>query len=333
MRLFVAASAFAAAAWAQEPVTLESVAQAYFASSSYCDTGKRARRDMPAQERMQEETFERCASRDGRFKRFDSVGAGGGEVRWSDGRQFYRYLPYSKRYQAVSLDDPVTYDLYTNRAEIYPVFIFEVLSAEQRSFRDPVQRTQYLKAFVPSPGASNAQYTVFEHAPPGMRWSERLWILNADRSIARWEYFENGVLMRYTEVTAHQFDRALGEADLSYETSPLARYSLMNSPGVFIAALVAAPGLLGLLAWPWLPRAVFEKRRFLWKLVFWIFGAVAAALAVLGVLVWPGGGHPPAIFFVYAMAAWVAIAFAMCALFLLASYPMEPIARRRWAQP
>ena len=334
MRLFLAASLLAAAAWAQEPVTVESVAQAYFASSSYCDAGKWVQRLAPGQTATREETFQRCVSRDGRFKRVESMGPAGREIRWSDGKLFYRYLPQYERYQALSLDDSVTYGLYRNRTEIYPAFIFELFSAEPRVFTDPSRRTAYLKAFVPSPGASNAQYTVFEHPVPGTRWSERLWIVNADRSIARWESFENDVLMRYTEVRSHQFNRALGEADLSYEAPVLARYSLMNNPQVFISALIAAPGVLGLLVWPWLPRAAYDKRRLLWKLQFWVYGALGAVLLLLAALTFPGGGgHPPAIFFVLGMAAWVAIAFAMTGLFTLASYPAELIARRRWAQP
>jgi len=331
---FLAAAIFlAAGARAEEPLTLESVAQAYFASSSYCDAGKWGQRVGPAQGAVREETFQRCASRDGRFKRTDSMGPGGKEIRWSDGKLFYRYLPQYERYQALSLDDAVTYGLYRNRAEAYPAFMFEIFSAEPRDFTDPVRRAAYLKAFVPSPGASNAQYTVFEHPIPGTRWSERLWILNADRSIARWESFENDALMRYTEIASHQFNRALGEADVSYEAPALARYSLMNNPQVFVSALIAAPGILGLLVWPWLPRAAYDKRRFLWKLQFWIYGILGAVLLVLAALTWPGGGgHPPAIFFVLAMAAWVGIAFAMTALFVLASYPAEFIARRRWAR-
>jgi hypothetical protein len=71
----------------------------------------------------------------------------------------------------------------------------------------------------------------------------------------------------------------------------------------------------------------------LWKVQFWIYGVIGALLAVLGVISLPGGGHPPAIFFVLALVAWVGIAFAMTGLFTLASYPAQLIARRRWAQP
>ena len=333
MQLLLAASVFAAAAWAQEPITVESVAQAYFASSSYCDAGKWGQRIAQGQSAVREETFQRCASRDGRFRRIESMGATGSEIRWSDGRLFYRYLPQYERYQALPLDDSITYGLYKNHAEIYPAFMFELFSAEPRVFTDPSRRAAYLKAFVPSPGASNAQYTVFEHPVPGTRWSERLWIRNADRSIARWESFENDVLMRYTEVTSQEFNRALGEADLSTEVPAFARYSLMNNPRVFLSALIAAPGVLGLLVWPWLPRAAYDKRRFLWKLQFWIYGVLGAVLLVLAGLTLPGGGgHPPAIFFVLGMAVWVGIAFAMTGLFTLASYPAQLIARRRWAR-
>src|SRR3954468_8811647 len=185
-----------AGARAQEPLTVPSVAQAYFASSSYCDAGKRGRREVPGKEHFQVETFERCVSRDGRFKRVESMGPRGSEVRWSDGKLFYRYLPYNERYQAVSLDDGITYGQYRNRAEIYPAFIFELFSEDPRAFTDPSRRAAYLKAFLPN--GSNATYTRFEHPIPDTRWSERLWILNADGSIARWESLENNVLMRYT---------------------------------------------------------------------------------------------------------------------------------------
>lgn len=319
---------------AQAPASMEAVAEVYFNSQTYCDSGMRGQRDLPAQERFREETFERCASRDGRFKRAETFGAGS-EIRWSDGKSFFRYLPYNRRYQKVSLDDPVTYDLYRNRAEIYPVFIFEVFSSEAYRFRDPAARAEYLRSFVRNAALSDAQYSVFERFPAGTKYGERVRVLNADRTIARWEYEQGGVIMRYVQVSSHHFDRPLTDADLSHPIPLLAPYSLMNDAPVFIGALIAGSGLLGLFAWGLLFRSAADlervraKRRLLWKLQFWVFGVAAVLLVGLGVAVHPGGGHPPAIVFVFALGAWAAVAFAMSALFTLASYAGEWLARKR----
>ncbi len=312
----------------EEAISIEAVADGYFRSHSYCDAGKRGRRDIPGQQATQDLAFERCARRDGRFKSVDSDGFGGGETRWTDGRMYYRYLPYYRRYQEVSLDDPLTYDHYKNRAEIYPVFVFELFSADPRAFSDPAERARYLRSFVASPALSNAQYSVFERFDPSAKWGERLWVLNVDRSIARYEYIQEGVVMRFTEVTSRQVDRPLTDADLWYEAPLFARYSLMNNPMVFLSGLVVASGILGAVVWAWLlaraaaPDYVLSKRRLLWKLQLWVFGAIAIILGVLAALSGPGG-HPPAIAYIYGMGVWVAVAFAMTAAFLLASYPVD----------
>jgi len=129
-------------------------------------------------------------------------------------------------------------------------------------------------------------------------------------------------------------NRPLSDADLAYDTPLLARYSLSNSPLVFAVGLHVAAGVVGALAWAWLLARsytiedVLRKRRRLWHLVLWGFGAIAIVLAALAALTFRGGaGHPPAIAYVWVMGIWSAVAFGMTACFLFASYPLERLFR------
>ena len=334
MRLALAAlaAAFSALATAEEPISLEQVAERYFSSKSYCDKGKRSSR-LPGQSGMAAFGFERCARRDGRFKNVETS-PGSPVITWSDGVRYYRYLPYNRRYQALSLDDPMTGNRYSNRAETYPVFIFEQLTSEVYRFRDRTARADYLKSFSRNAALSNAEQTVFERFPAANQ-GERWWVRNADEVIIRSEVLYGGVVMGTTEMERVEFDRPLSDADLGTDVPLLAPFSLMNNAPVFIAGLILASGLLGLPVWALAfaradPDSVDAKRHLVWKLHLWIYGTVAALLGILALITgFGGGGHPPAIFFVLAMAVWAAVAFAMTALFTLASYPAQRLVGKR----
>ena len=123
----------------------------------------------------------------------------------------------------------------------------------------------------------------------------------------------------------------LADAELRHDVPLLARYSLMNNPQVFMGGLVLAAGILGTAFWTLLlvlGMNLATKRRRLWRAQAWAVGVIAVLLGVLAVLTAGGGGHPPAIVYVYVLGIWCAVVFGMSALFTLASYPVEFVARR-----
>ena len=317
----------------EEPLSIESIAAGYFSANSYCDAGKRGRRDEPAH-RYTEELFERCARRDGRFKYVEKRAQGAILVNWSDSKQYYRYLPLGRRYQELSFDDSSLFDHYRDRSQIFPVFVFELFSEEPRRLGDRAERARYLQSYAANSALSTAQYTVFERsetltdsANVRIVWRERLWVLNADRSIVKFERLKDEDVLRFVEITSREVDRPLTDADLWYDAPLLARYSASNNLPAFIGGLIIAASLLGALFWGWLlvrttaMDEVLRKRRRLWQWQLISFGGVAIVLAALAAFS-PGGGHPPAIVFVYALGVWCAVAFGMTAAFILASYPL-----------
>lgn len=319
---------------AAQPVSIESIAAGYFSTESYCDAGKRGWRDDPSKPFTQEHTFERCASRDGRFKYVERYGRSGAEVKWTDGKKHYRYLEHGRRYQEMSSDDASLFDLYRDRSQVYPVFIFHLLVSDPRRLVDPAERSRYLKSFTPNSALSTSQHTVFERFEANANYGERLWVLNANKSIARHEALGVGGVLRYVEITSQGVNRPLSDEDLSYDAPLFARFSMMNNPAVFISALHVAAGLAGALVWGWLfarsaaIEDVLRKRRRLWRIVLWSLAVTVAVLAALAVLTIGGGGHPPPIIIVIALGAWCAVAFGMAACFLLASYPLQLLFKR-----
>jgi hypothetical protein len=322
-----------------EPASIWSIASGYFSSGSYCDAGKRGRRDEPGQQ-YTEETFERCARRDGRFKYVEKRGEEIQLVDWSDAKQYYRYQPYGRRYQEMPFDDSSLFDKYKDRSQIYPVFVFEMFSAESHRLTRETERAHYLRSFAVNDTLSTPQHTVFERseelfnsANVKIVWRERLWILKANHAIVRFERLKNDDVLRFVEISSREIDLPLTDADLWYDAPLLARFSLSNNPAVFVAGLHVAAGLLGTIFWGWLfARAdmievVLPKRRRLWRLLLWFFGGIAMVLAVLAAIVQGGSGHPPAIAYVWAMGIWCAVAFGMTACFLLASYPLDLLLR------
>jgi hypothetical protein len=312
---------------AQEPLSVESVAAGYFGLQSYCDAGKRSWRDDPKRPYTQELAFTRCARADGRFKYVESEPRGGATAKWSDGKQVYRYLAWGRRYQELPFNDGSLYGFYEVRSEVFPVFVFELFSNDARSLVRKDQRASYLRSFTPDAARSTPEHTVFERMDPGARSGERLWIRNAGRKIVRHESLRDGGVVRLVEVGWLEVNRPLSDAELWHETPLLARYSLMNNPAVFMSGLVVAAGLLGTLFWALLVGlgiSIAAKRRRLWLAQAWGFGAIALLLGALALLTaGGGGGHPPAIVYVWVLAIWAGVAFAMSALFTLASYPVE----------
>ena len=83
-------------------------------------------------------------------------------------------------------------------------------------------------------------------------WRERLWVLNANRSIVKFERLKDEDVLRFVEITSREVDRPLTDADLWYSAPLLARYSASNNLPVFIGGLIIAASLLGALFWGWL---------------------------------------------------------------------------------
>lgn len=311
-------------AFAQD-LTLEAVAERYFKAQTYCDAGMRAQRWEAKHALPDGQPFTRCAHRDGRFKLMeDSV------INWSDGNKHHRYFPYNRLYQQHSFDDAMHYDLYRNRAELFPVFIFRRFSSEPRSLTDPAERARYLKSFTRS-ALSTAEHTVFERMNPAYAGNgERIWVRNSDRVIVKHESLQRDVVMQVNEITSAEFDRTLGPAELSFDVPVYARFSLQSDPKAFLVSLFTAVLLTGCGIWAWMfmrkdAEEVLHHRSRLWRFWRWAFAIVAVLLGVLAVItsIGPDKGHPPAIVIVWVGAIWAAGLFALAASFLLASYPMQ----------
>jgi hypothetical protein len=316
---------------AAEPASLGSIATGYAAANTYCDAGKRGWRTdyrvpgMP--EQTFEQTFERCARRDGRFKYVETDKYSGLTANWSDGRQHYRYFKHGRVYQERSLDD-VTLDVqYRDRSQIFPAFVLGLFAADPRDLLEGVRRTRYFEFFTRNTALSTPEYSVFERADT--YGSDRILIRNADQSIARYERVRGDVVMRYVEITSRTLNRNLTDGDLRYDVPLYVRFSLSNNPKAFVAGLFVIAGLVGALVWGWAFACtdqieyVTRKRWFLWRLQFWIFGVTGLLLAVLAAVSAGGSGHPPAIVYVFGMGIVAAVAFGLTACFTLASYPMQ----------
>lgn len=324
---------------AQEPISVESIAAGSFATETYCETGKWGMRDEP-KHGFAEIAFSRCAQRDGRFKSVQYADRPQKEVIWSDSRKLYRHAEAASFYQEYALDDVFLSMASGNRSELYPLYLSRLFNRYSPNAPDRTS-TRYLQSYKASSALSTAQHSVFERFDDeNHRNSERLWVRNADKSIVRYEGLRDGAILHFAEITSQELDRPLGDAELSHDVPLVVRYSLQNNPGVFIAALFAAAGLAGVLLWGWwFSRAtrfddVVRGRRRLWRVQFWCWGGAAIALGALAVLaiMAPGKGHPPAIVFVFVLAVWCAVAFALTACFTLMSYPVQLLLSRVGAQ-
>lgn len=332
-RLAFLAFAFAPLqAVAGEPASLESVAQRYFGVATYCETGKWGMRDGPEQG-YTEIAFSRCAHSDGRFKLLEFTDRPRQVITWAHSGRHFRYSEYGRHYAEYSLSDPPSFvSPYGSRGETYPAFLSRMFPWRTVNLWGTTAASAHLDAYQASPALSTPQHTVFERLGDAQRGTgERIWVLNRDRSIVRWEGLEKGVVMRFVEIASQEANRPLSEKDLTHDVPLLARYSLQNAPAVFMAGLFVAAGAVGMLFWAWMFRRApsledfVRMRRLLWRVQFWLFGGIAVLLAALAVLTSIGRdtGHPPAIVMVFVMAFWCAVAFALTAFFTLTSYPVQ----------
>ncbi|HYG54073.1 MAG TPA: hypothetical protein VD965_02125 [Burkholderiales bacterium] len=328
--LLIALALCAGAASAQD-LSFEAIAARYLVAQSYCDAGKRVIRHGPPINSTHSETFSRCAHRDGRFKHVENPGDRGELVSWSDGKKHRRFFLYNRFYQEHSLDDAMHYDLYRNRSEIYPVFVFRFLSSEPRELTERERRTKWLQSFKPVASLSTPQVTVFQRAEV-----ERMHVRNADRMIVKHERLVNGEVSGETVLTAAELDRPLGAADLSHDVPLHSRFSPQSNFPAFVAILFVAVLLAGGAAWgigfarASDPEVVLENRARLWRFQMWAAIVVTGLLVVLAIVtsIGPQSGHPPAIVYVMVLAVFAAIGFGLLACFTLASYPAQWLLRR-----
>jgi hypothetical protein len=323
-------------AGAQAPASLAPVADRYFGSETYCETGKWGMRDSPAHG-YSEVPFARCAHRDGRFKLIEFPGQRHQFVIWADAEKYYRYSEVAGVYQEYPVDKPYINSPYGARGDAFPEFLSRRFPwrTGRSGGADPLPD---LDAFRASSALSTQRHTVYERfGDDQRRTSERVWVLSRDGSIVRWEGLQGGEVHRFVEITSQEINRKIGDGDLSHRAPLFARYSLQNNPAVFLAGLFAVVGLAGTLFWAWLVTRgasledIARKRRKLWRFQRWAFGIAGVALAALALLALVGGGsgHPPAIVIVFMLAIWCAGLFVLMALFTFTSYPVQGFFRRR----
>ena len=321
-----------AAAQVSEPPSLESIAAPLLQARTYCESGKWATW-FPGAPSFSETRYRVCAHSDGRFKYVENPGQAGQLEIWSDGRRLYRYVEYGRGYQEHDLSERAAEHWYDRPRETVPALHSRLFRWATRSPAG-LDLLGSLRGYRINEALSDPRQTVYEYWDNERRGSARIRVAAADRSIVRYENWYDGTLRGYLEITARQVDQPIADAELGREVPLLARYSLMNNPAVFIAGLFVVAAIAGLAFWTWFfaraedPEKGARVLRRLWRIFAWALAAVAALLGVLAVATWGGSGHPPAIFFVMAMAAWAAIAFALAACFLLTSYAGRALAGR-----
>lgn len=338
---FLVCALLALPALAAEPASLESVAARYFGVDTYCETGRWGMRDGPEQG-YSPISFSRCAHSDGRFKLVEHTDRPRKIYTWAHSGRHFRYSEYGRHYAEYSLGDPPGFvSPYGSRGETYPAFLSRIFPWRTVSPAGTTEPAPHLDRYRVSRELSTPRHTVYERFSDGpYRRAERIWVLNQDQSIVRWEGVDNGVVLRFVEISSQEANRPLADGDLSHDAPLLARFSLQNDPAVFIAALFVAAGMAGMLFWAWMFRRASgledfaRRRRRVWRAQFWTFGTIAALLAGLAVLTSIGrdSGHPPAIVIVFVLAVWSAAGFALTAWFTLASYPVEWLCRDRDAR-
>lgn len=320
---------FGAVALAQEAASLERVAERYARAETYCEAGKWGFR-MEPREAFQETAFRGCAHRDGRMLYVEHTDRDRQVYTWADVERFHRYSEFGSFYQ--TYDDRSFPTHWGYRRERLPALTSRLFTwdREQLEGRDVLRG---LARYKPRPALSTPERLVFERfEDPYERRAERLFVSARDQTLVRYEQLKDGALLRYVEV-AGQLDRPLSPTDLAHAAPLSVRYSFANNRAIFLGGLFALTVLLGAGIWAWLfvrvPDALHWRGR-LWRFQLWALGGTAVLLALLSLvtLVSPGSGHPPAIFGVFLLAFWAALAFGLLASFTLASYPVQWLMRR-----
>lgn len=319
---------------AQAPVALEAVVERYLAAQTYCETGKRFF-PIPG-----EVPFSLCADGAGRFKYTEDLGRPQESVEWSDGPVVHTYRKDTRAYEEYSRSSP--------RAANDGFATGRPPAARSRLLRqsfiggEALDRPQPLRGFAYAPALSTASESVFErfHAGTG-RW-ERLRVRNADGTMTAYEHVDaNGIRQHYVELSSVRIDGPLAVGDLSFSPGLLARYSLRNSPLVFLAAVLVLCSVAAGLGWGRVfaraaqPQRIAHWRSSAWRWWRWLLLVTAAFVAVLTVLsiLNPGSGHPPAIVVPLWIGLVAAVVFTFWACLLLVSYPVQRLVAGRAPAP
>ena len=325
--------ALIAAAQASEPVSLESLAAPLLQARTYCESGKWGTR-FPGAPSWTETRYRVCADSDGRFKYVENPGQPGQLEIWSDGRRLYRYVEYGRGFQQHDLSERAAEHWYDRPRETAPALHSRLFRWATRSPAG-LDLLGSLRDYRVNDGLSDPRQTVYELRDSDGRGSARIHVAAADGAIVRYESWYDGALRGYLEITAREVDRPLADSEVGREVPLLTRYSPGNNLPVFLAGLFVVVAIAGLVFWTWIfaraedPETAARVPRRLWRIFAWALAVVTALLGLLAVVTWGGSGHPPAIFFVMAMAAWAAIAFGLAACFLLASHAGRALARRQ----
>ena len=321
------------AAGAAEPVPLESIAAPLLKARTYCESGQWGA-NTGANEPLSGSTYRVCAHQDGRFKYVQDPGLSQQLIMWSDNRKLHRYVTYGRGYQAYGLDALDADYQYGKTREPAPALHSRLFRWATRSAAG-LDLLGSLRGYEFNSALSDERQWTYERFDSDRRGGSRIRVNAADRTIARYESFYDGVVRSYVEVSAREVDRPLSDADLAFEVSPTARFSLQNNAPAFIAGLFALTALAGVAFWSIRfarNRGIgefAETRRRLWRYFGMAFGVVAGLLALLGALSWGGSGHPPAIIYVFVMALWAVIGFGLVDCFLLASYLAQALVVRK----
>jgi hypothetical protein len=321
----------AAIASAQAPAPLDSLAAPLLKARTYCETGKwGATIDANF---STEARYRICASSDGRFKYVENPEEPTQLVIWSDGRILHRYVEYGGGYQEYELSDRNAGYSYHKPEERTPALHSRLLREATRGAAG-LDLLASLRDYRVSGELSDAQRVAYEFQSSDQRSSERIYVAAADGAFVRHERWYNGIRRGYVEVATREIDRPLSDSDISHQVPLLTRYSSRNNPAAFVAGLFILSAIAGLAFWTWMffrsgdPESVVGLRRHLWRYFMYALASVAALLGLLAIATWGGSGHPPAIVYVLLMAVLAAIAFGLMAVFLLASYAGQVVARR-----
>jgi hypothetical protein len=322
----------AAALQAAGPVPLESLAAPLLQAPTYCESGKFGFSTGP-NDPLPQHHYRVCAHRDGRFKYVESPGQTSQIVTWSDGRTLHRYVEYGRNYQQRNLAARDADHFYDKPQERTPALHSRVLRQVTRSGAG-LDLLGSLRDYRVNPDLSDARQTVYERKGDDQRGGTRIFVA-ADGTLVRYESLYDGIVRGYVEIAARQVGLPLEDADLAHEVAVPTRFSLQNSPRVFLSGLFALTALAGTVFWAWRFRRaehwydVVSDRRRLWRIFAWAFGSVAAVLGFLAAISWETPGHPPPIAFVIGLAGLAAVGFGLVACFLLSSYLAQTFSRAR----
>lgn len=328
-RYFAALVLLAAASSAQAQGLGDRLLATYAKLESYCDAGSQIDRPVAAGGILMQ--FERCASKDGRYREIVRLESPARNINsnWSDGQTRFHFSGYYDHgLRTIYYDtSPVKARV---RDDVSPlvrrIFIwFRVVDEYEQS----LSLRERLNAFASRPEWSSGDLDAYQ-APSRVI----IWVSRTDGLIRRSAWVpENG---RGLEVKQLQVNRMLSLPDLLFEVPLRSRVwhalignLLLSAIGVSIGAY-----LLGLAFWRirWNPASeiddVREHRTSMWRRFRKVAGIASAVVITIVALGWAlrkqGGGDMPLILFLIPLAILCFFALWLVACFLGARHLAEP---------